>query len=95
MQEEDGAAVDLDSQRKGKCVVIKTSTRQTIFLPVVVRGCFAGSRQISAVMKCLQGLRRSLLRPQAYIVRLTAIQTPAVTISGSVADFQSAQRTLK
>mmetsp|Transcript_38927 Transcript_38927/g.98557 ORF Transcript_38927/g.98557 Transcript_38927/m.98557 type:complete len:428 (+) Transcript_38927:349-1632(+) len=34
-EEEDGAAVDLDSQRKGKCVVLKTSTRQTIFLPVV------------------------------------------------------------
>ena len=33
--EEDGAAVDLDSQRKGKCVVLKTTTRQTIFLPVV------------------------------------------------------------
>ncbi|RRT38686.1 hypothetical protein BHM03_00057587 [Ensete ventricosum] len=33
--EEDGANVDLDSQRKGKCVVLKTSTRQTIFLPVV------------------------------------------------------------
>lgn len=26
--EEDGAVVDLDSQRKGKCAVIKTSTRQ-------------------------------------------------------------------
>jgi 26S proteasome regulatory subunit T5 len=34
-EEEDGAAVDLDSQRKGKCVVLKTTTRQTIFLPVV------------------------------------------------------------
>ena len=34
-EEEDGANVDLDSQRKGKCVVLKTSTRQTIFLPVV------------------------------------------------------------
>ncbi|KAI4372278.1 hypothetical protein MLD38_010527 [Melastoma candidum] len=33
--EEDGANVDLDFQRKGKCVVLKTSTRQTIFLPVV------------------------------------------------------------
>eukprot|EP01137_Pigoraptor_chileana_P021410 Opistho-2@85063 len=33
--EEDGANVDLDSQRKGKCAVIKTSTRQTIFLPVI------------------------------------------------------------
>jgi hypothetical protein len=27
--------VDLDSQRQGKCVVLKTSTRQTVFLPVV------------------------------------------------------------
>jgi len=34
-QEEEGANVDLDAKRKGKCVVIKTSTRQTIFLPVV------------------------------------------------------------
>jgi len=33
--EEDGATVDLDSQRQGKAVVLKTSTRQTIFLPVV------------------------------------------------------------
>ncbi|XP_038977280.1 26S proteasome regulatory subunit 6A homolog A-like [Phoenix dactylifera] len=33
--EEDGVNVDIDSQRKGKCVVLKTSTRQTIFLPVV------------------------------------------------------------
>merc|ERR1712004_557362 len=33
--EEDGANVDLDSQRKGKCAVIKTSTRQTYFLPIV------------------------------------------------------------
>uniref|UniRef100_A0A0A9BZL1 AAA+ ATPase domain-containing protein n=1 Tax=Arundo donax TaxID=35708 RepID=A0A0A9BZL1_ARUDO len=32
--EEDGANIDLDSQRKGKSVVLKTSTRQTIFLPV-------------------------------------------------------------
>merc|ERR1711976_1070746 len=33
--EEDGANVDLDSQRKGKCAVIKTSTRQTYFWPVI------------------------------------------------------------
>jgi len=33
--EEDGANVDLDAQRKGKCAVIKTSTRQTYFLPVI------------------------------------------------------------
>ena len=32
---DDGANVDLDAQRQGKCVVLKTSTRQTIFLPVV------------------------------------------------------------
>ena len=34
-EEEEGANIDLDAQRKGKCVVLKTSTRQTIFLPVV------------------------------------------------------------
>jgi 26S proteasome regulatory subunit T5 len=34
-EEEEGANVDLDAKRVGKCVVIKTSTRQTIFLPVV------------------------------------------------------------
>jgi len=33
--EEDGGHIDLDSQRKGKCAVIKTSTRQTYFLPVI------------------------------------------------------------
>lgn len=30
--EEDGANIDLDSQRKGKCVVLKTSTRQVSLL---------------------------------------------------------------
>jgi len=34
-EEEDGANMDLDAMRKEKCVVIKTSTRQTVFLPVV------------------------------------------------------------
>uniref|UniRef100_A0A0G4I3Y7 AAA+ ATPase domain-containing protein n=1 Tax=Chromera velia CCMP2878 TaxID=1169474 RepID=A0A0G4I3Y7_9ALVE len=35
--EEEGAAgdVDIDTQRKGTCLVLKTSTRQTIFLPVI------------------------------------------------------------
>lgn len=33
-EELEGGTVDLDAQVKGKCVVIKTSTRQTIFLPV-------------------------------------------------------------
>lgn len=32
--EEDGANVDLDSQRKGKCVVLKTSTRQVSMLDI-------------------------------------------------------------
>mmetsp|Transcript_13172 Transcript_13172/g.23394 ORF Transcript_13172/g.23394 Transcript_13172/m.23394 type:complete len:442 (+) Transcript_13172:70-1395(+) len=33
--EEDGSAMDVEDQRKGTSVVIKTSTRQTIFLPVI------------------------------------------------------------
>jgi 26S proteasome regulatory subunit T5 len=33
--EEDGGGRDLDSMRKGKCAVIKTSTRQTVFLPLI------------------------------------------------------------
>ncbi|XP_065194229.1 26S proteasome regulatory subunit 6A-B-like [Sycon ciliatum] len=33
-EEQEGGNVDLDSQRKGKCAVIKSSTRQTYFLPV-------------------------------------------------------------
>jgi len=32
---EDGSAVDVDDKRKGKSAVVKTSTRQTIFLPVI------------------------------------------------------------
>lgn len=34
-EDKEGSHLDLDSQRKGKCAVIKTSTRQTIFLPVI------------------------------------------------------------
>eukprot|EP00667_Euglena_gracilis_P010900 EG_transcript_11116 len=34
-EEEDGSNIDLDAHRKGKAVVIKTSTRKTIFNPVV------------------------------------------------------------
>ena len=34
-EEDDGAVLVLDNQRKGKCAVIKTSTRQTYFLPVI------------------------------------------------------------
>ena len=33
-QDDDGAALDLDAKRT-KCVVVKTTTRQTVFLPVV------------------------------------------------------------
>src|SRR6056300_376529 len=32
---EDQATADVDAQRSGKAVVLKTTTRQTIFLPVV------------------------------------------------------------
>jgi 26S proteasome regulatory subunit T5 len=32
---EDAATADVDAQRSGKAVVLKTTTRQTIFLPVV------------------------------------------------------------
>merc|ERR1719408_144001 len=32
---EDGATQDIDMQRKGKSLVVKTTTRQTIFLPVI------------------------------------------------------------
>lgn len=34
-QEEEGGATDLSVQKNDKCVVIKTTTRQTVFLPVV------------------------------------------------------------
>lgn len=34
-EEEDGGNMDVDAQREGKCAVLKTSTRQTIFLPVI------------------------------------------------------------
>merc|ERR1739848_520880 len=33
--EDDGANIDIDSQRTGKCAVVKTSTRQTYFLHVI------------------------------------------------------------
>ena len=33
--EDDGANRDQDATRKGKCAVIKTSTRQTVFLPMI------------------------------------------------------------
>ncbi|THG99679.1 hypothetical protein EW026_g2725 [Hermanssonia centrifuga] len=33
--EEDGANRDVDATRKGECAVIKTSTRQTVFLPLI------------------------------------------------------------
>ncbi|CAM9717116.1 unnamed protein product [Phaeothamnion confervicola] len=33
-EEEDGAAQDIDASRRGKSAVMKTSTRQTIYLPV-------------------------------------------------------------
>lgn len=44
--EEDGANIDLDSQRKGKCVVLKTSTRQVSYsfsLPSVCLSAWKGT----------------------------------------------------
>lgn len=35
MEEQDGASVDLDALRRGKSAVVKTTTRQTIYLPVI------------------------------------------------------------
>uniref|UniRef100_A0A240PK92 AAA+ ATPase domain-containing protein n=1 Tax=Anopheles epiroticus TaxID=199890 RepID=A0A240PK92_9DIPT len=34
-EENDGAAMAIESQRKGRCAIIKASTRQTIFLPEI------------------------------------------------------------
>lgn len=34
-EDEEDAGLNMDPQRQSKCVVLKTSTRQTIFLPVV------------------------------------------------------------
>lgn len=34
-EQPEGGQLDLDSQRKGKCAVVKTSNRQTIFLPMI------------------------------------------------------------
>jgi len=34
-EEEDGSGMDLDAHREGQAAVIKTSTRQTVFLPVI------------------------------------------------------------
>ena len=56
--EEDGANIDLDAQRKGKCAVIKTSTRQTYFLPVIglvdAEKLSPGDLVVSSV--CLDGM---------------------------------------
>lgn len=34
-EDEDTATVDINSTRKGKAVVVKTSTKQSVFLPVI------------------------------------------------------------
>lgn len=38
--EEEGANVDLDAQRKGKCAVIKTSTRQVMVVHILEQWFF-------------------------------------------------------
>lgn len=35
MEAAEGGQLDLDAQRRGKCAVVKTSTRQTVFLPMI------------------------------------------------------------
>ena len=47
--EEDGANIDLDSQRKGKCVVLKTSTRQVSKLAVVLKSLVSVTTSIPNV----------------------------------------------
>merc|ERR1719183_3129471 len=34
-EDDDGAAMDVDASRKGKSCVLKTTTRQTVFLPII------------------------------------------------------------
>ena len=63
-EEIEGANVDLDSQRKGKSVVIKTTTRQTYFLPVaglvepekLKPGDLVGVNKVSFSLDCIHSL---------------------------------------
>ena len=63
-EEIEGANVDLDSQRKGKSVVIKTTTRQTYFLPVaglvepekLKPGDLVGVNKVSCSLDCIHSL---------------------------------------
>ena len=52
--EVDGANVDLDSQRKGQCAVIKTSTRQTYFLPGTT--LYAYKLRLTPIYPCLDAV---------------------------------------
>ncbi|XP_039789335.1 uncharacterized protein LOC120655540 isoform X3 [Panicum virgatum] len=54
--EEDGANIDLDSQRKGKCVVLKTSMRQVLITTtaVFVLICAADKVPEESLMKTIE-----------------------------------------
>lgn len=61
--EEDGANIDLDAQRKGKCAVIKTSTRQVLsFLIIDADVCLFWKK------KSLESLISMILFFQTYSV---------------------------
>ena len=67
-EEIEGANVDLDSQRKGKSVVIKTTTRQTYFLPVaglvepekLKPGDLVGVNKVSCSLDCIHSHCREI-----------------------------------
>jgi hypothetical protein len=49
--EEDGANIDLDSQRKGKCVVLKTSTRQ-VKQHIIIQSFFYFTDRVDQNSEC-------------------------------------------
>jgi len=73
-EEDDGANVDLDSKRQGKAVVLKTTTRQTIFLPVI--GLVDGGERIVREPKISPHPRFAPIAPTAQ-TQLCAFSPPS------------------
>lgn len=76
-EEIEGANVDLDSQRKGKSVVIKTTTRQTYFLPVaglvepekLKPGDLVGVNKVSFSLDCIHSCEIKILTSKdSYLI---------------------------
>ena len=73
-EEIEGANVDLDSQRKGKSVVIKTTTRQTYFLPVaglvepekLKPGDLVGVNKVSFSLVCIHCRETKIPLPRTH-----------------------------